>query len=67
MCAETLWWRCHRRHIADALALRGTEVVHLLGAASSQPHKLHLAMRPDDEGLPVYDVGATTQLALEEP
>jgi len=31
MCAETLPWRCHRRLIADLLAARGVEVVHLLG------------------------------------
>ena len=31
MCAETLPWRCHRRLIADLLAARGGEVVHLLG------------------------------------
>jgi uncharacterized protein (DUF488 family) len=30
MCAETLPWRCHRRLIADLLAARGLEVVHLL-------------------------------------
>jgi uncharacterized protein (DUF488 family) len=31
MCAETLPWRCHRRLIADLLAARNVEVVHLLG------------------------------------
>jgi hypothetical protein len=29
MCAEAVWWRCHRRLIADALTVRGWEVVHL--------------------------------------
>jgi uncharacterized protein (DUF488 family) len=29
MCAELLWWRCHRRLIADALVLRGATVVHI--------------------------------------
>lgn len=67
MCAETLWWRCHRRHIADALVLRGTEVVHLLGPGAHQPHKLHPAMRADEEGLPLYDVEASPQLTIEEP
>jgi uncharacterized protein (DUF488 family) len=65
MCAETLWWRCHRRHIADALQLEGIDVVHLLGVASRQAHKLHPAMRADDHGRPLYDVGASAQLALE--
>jgi hypothetical protein len=57
MCAETLWWRCHRRLIADAAALAGVPVVHLLDVGRSQPHRLHPAVRPDDEGRPVYDGG----------
>jgi uncharacterized protein (DUF488 family) len=35
MCAETLPWRCHRRLIADLLAARGLEVIHLLGPGTS--------------------------------
>jgi uncharacterized protein (DUF488 family) len=35
MCAETLPWRCHRRLIADLLAARDVEVVHLLGPGAS--------------------------------
>lgn len=30
MCAESLWWRCHRSIIADVLKLRGIEVIHIL-------------------------------------
>ena len=41
MCAETLWWRCHRRLIAELLVARGDEVVHLLGPGESQPHRLY--------------------------
>jgi uncharacterized protein (DUF488 family) len=40
MCAETLWWRCHRRLIADLLAARGHEVVHLMRPGETQPHRL---------------------------
>jgi uncharacterized protein (DUF488 family) len=39
MCAETLPWRCHRRLIADLLAARDVEVVHLLGPGSSLPQR----------------------------
>jgi uncharacterized protein (DUF488 family) len=41
MCAELVWWRCHRRMIADRLAVDGFDVLHLMtpGAAPS-PHKL---------------------------
>lgn len=31
MCAETLWWRCHRRIIADYLLAAGEQVLHILG------------------------------------
>ncbi|HSR10409.1 MAG TPA: DUF488 domain-containing protein [Thermodesulfobacteriota bacterium] len=40
MCAEAVPWRCHRSLIADALAVRGIEVRHIFGAASSRPHRL---------------------------
>lgn len=39
MCSETLWWRCHRRLIAELLTARGVRVVHLLGPGKRQDHK----------------------------
>jgi uncharacterized protein (DUF488 family) len=39
MCAETLWWRCHRRLIAELLAARGHEVVHLIRPHEYNPHR----------------------------
>jgi uncharacterized protein (DUF488 family) len=39
MCAETLWWQCHRRLIAELLHARGHEVVHLLRPGSSERHR----------------------------
>jgi uncharacterized protein (DUF488 family) len=39
MCAEAVWWRCHRRLIADALTARGWMVCHL-GSAAPQRHEL---------------------------
>ena len=39
MCSETLWWRCHRRLIAEFLHARGEHVVHLLGPGKRQEHK----------------------------
>jgi uncharacterized protein (DUF488 family) len=38
MCAESLWWRCHRGLIADALRWSGFEVYHILTPASPRPH-----------------------------
>jgi uncharacterized protein (DUF488 family) len=40
MCAETPWQRCHRRWIAELLAARGHEVVHLIRPAIQEPHRL---------------------------
>jgi uncharacterized protein (DUF488 family) len=62
MCAETVWWRCHRRLLADAAVLRDVEVLHLGIGDAPRPHVLHPAVRADDDGWPVYDVG--TQLEL---
>jgi uncharacterized protein (DUF488 family) len=39
MCAEALWWRCHRRLIADVLTVRGWDVRHL-GFAAPSRHEL---------------------------
>ena len=39
LCAETLWWRCHRRLIAEQLHARGHEVVHLLKPGHSERHR----------------------------
>jgi uncharacterized protein (DUF488 family) len=55
MCAETLWWHCHRMLIADALTLRGATVEHLLEPGVRQPHRLTAGVRPDADGWPVYD------------
>jgi uncharacterized protein (DUF488 family) len=40
MCAEVLWWRCHRRLIADALLIRGWKVLHLDGNGLIESHEL---------------------------
>ena len=55
MCAETLWWHCHRMLVADALVLRGATVDHLLEPGVRQPHRLTAGVRPGDDGWPVYD------------
>jgi uncharacterized protein (DUF488 family) len=39
MCAETPWWRCHRRLIAELLAARGHDVVHLIRPGQSERHR----------------------------
>jgi len=40
MCAEAVPWRCHRSLVADALAVRGWQVRHILSKANQQIHQL---------------------------
>ncbi|WP_447731514.1 DUF488 domain-containing protein [Rhodanobacter soli] len=38
MCAEAVWWRCHRSIISDVLKLRGIEVIHIIDATHTTVH-----------------------------
>ena len=40
MCAEAVWWRCHRQLTADALLARGIDVGHITGTGPATAHKL---------------------------
>lgn len=37
MCAEAVWWRCHRRIVTDHLLARGVEVMHIASAEKATP------------------------------
>jgi len=45
MCAEAVWWRCHRSLISDYLKSRGATVVHIIGAGKSEEHPFTSAAR----------------------
>jgi len=45
MCAEALWWRCHRSLIADFLKAKGIEVIHILDARKTESHPYTSAAR----------------------
>jgi uncharacterized protein (DUF488 family) len=61
MCSETLWWRCHRRLVADFVALaRGSDIGHLMHDGSTDAHRLSPGVRLRDDGLLVYDAGQET-------
>jgi uncharacterized protein (DUF488 family) len=49
MCAEAVWWRCHRQLVADALVARGIEVRHIGSATSARPHALTDFARVDSK------------------
>jgi uncharacterized protein (DUF488 family) len=38
MCAEAVWWHCHRSLVADYLKARGVEVLHILNVNKVDPH-----------------------------
>ncbi|MGA9342389.1 MAG: DUF488 domain-containing protein [Rhodanobacteraceae bacterium] len=40
MCSEAVWWRCHRRIVADYLLARGESVFHLMGSDKIEPARL---------------------------
>jgi uncharacterized protein (DUF488 family) len=63
MCSEAVWWRCHRRLVADfAATARGVEVRHLMHDGRVEPHRPSPGLRLRDDGLLVYDAGQPTLL-----
>src|SRR4051812_26350438 len=51
MCSELLWWRCHRRLIADVMVFCGWRVSHILGTTDHSEHHLAPPVRVRPEGL----------------
>ncbi len=63
MCAEAVWWRCHRRLISDDFIVRGWQVLHLMALGKVQPHPLNPAARMCD-GVLRYPAEGEPQTAL---
>jgi len=58
MCSESLWWRCHRRLLADFVCVaRDMPVRHLMHDGRLADHRPSPGLRPRDDGLLVYDAG----------
>ncbi|MEU9983142.1 DUF488 domain-containing protein [Streptomyces sp. NPDC050856] len=56
MCSEAVWWRCHRRLVADfAVLARGVPVHHLMPDGRLTPHPPTAGSRLRSDGLLVYD------------
>jgi uncharacterized protein (DUF488 family) len=63
MCSESLWWRCHRRLLADfVMVARGVEVRHLMHDGRVDQHRSSPGLRLREDGLLVYDGGQATLL-----
>jgi uncharacterized protein (DUF488 family) len=63
MCAEAVWWRCHRRLIADDFVARGWTVLHIMAPGKTQPHELNADARMID-GVLRYPSPADARQAL---
>ncbi len=64
MCAEALWWQCHRGLIADYLKAGGNRVIHILSANQSQEHPFTSAARLMNGRLSYSDSEQDPQLAF---
>jgi uncharacterized protein (DUF488 family) len=64
MCAESLWWRCHRRIIADYLIASGEEVFHILGVDQIEPARLTPESRVERDGRLTYPKNMQPMLDL---
>ena len=51
MCAEAVWWQCHRRLLSDALLVRGVAVWHILSAGPPKVHELSEFAREREGGV----------------
>jgi len=63
MCAEAVWWQCHRRLIADDFTARDWQVLHLMAPGKVQVHPLNPAARMRD-GVLRYPPEGEDQAAL---
>lgn len=54
MCAEAVWWRCHRRIITDNLIVSGEQVRHILGPGHIAPAELNPGARVGRDGILTY-------------
>ena len=51
MCAEAVWWSCHRKLLSDILLVRGVQVRHILSTAAAKPHQLSEFARENARGV----------------
>jgi uncharacterized protein (DUF488 family) len=54
MCSEAVWWRCHRRLVADCLLAKGESVFHLMGKDKVEPAKLTVGAHISKDGTVTY-------------
>lgn len=65
MCAEAVWWRCHRRIIADYLLAQGVPVMHIMGLNKIDAAKLTPGARVLPDGTLVYPAAEQEEVKAE--
>jgi uncharacterized protein (DUF488 family) len=66
MCAEAVWWRCHRRIIADYLIAAGETVFHIVGPGHIEPARMTDTARLEPDGILTYPADAAARFHLSE-
>jgi uncharacterized protein (DUF488 family) len=64
MCAETVWWRCHRRIITDYLLAAGEDVLHILAPGKIEAAAINEAARPLGSDVLTYPASPSAQRDL---
>jgi uncharacterized protein (DUF488 family) len=64
MCAETVWWRCHRRVITDYLLAAGERVFHILAPGKIEAAVISKAARPQGADILIYPAPPPVQSDL---
>lgn len=62
MCSEAVWWRCHRRIVADYLIAHGESVFHIMGKGRLEPARLTEGAVVQPDGTVLYPDPSPTML-----
>jgi hypothetical protein len=66
MCAEAVWWQCHRRIITDYLLAAGEQVFHIFGPGKIVQATLTKVARPQSDGTLTYPPEAIQENGVSE-
>ena len=67
MCSEAVWWRCHRRIVADYLLARGETVIHIMGQGRLEPARLTPGALVGPDGTIAYPAAGSDSLRNDSP
>jgi uncharacterized protein (DUF488 family) len=67
MCSEAVWWRCHRRIVADYLLAGGETVIHIMGQGRLEPARLTAGARVQPDGTLAYPATVSVSERNDSP